>query len=201
MLGPMRQMRGDRARQRRLDRESGYGAGYALEWLTIRGSRQWICERASGRTLELAAGTGLNLRRYAPPVELVALDLELAPLEVSGERAAALGWSISLAVADGQRLPFSHDTFDTVVCTLALCEMDDRMATLLEVHRVLKSGGSLLLLDHLEPRWRHGRPATLGKRAGFTISERQRLWLGYFERVRLQKAAPDGQGSARATPG
>lgn len=173
MLGPMRQMRGDRARQRRLDRESGYGAGYALEWLTIRGSRQWICEPASGRTLELAGGTGLNLRRYAPPVELVALDLELAPLEVSGERAAALGWSISL----------------------------DRMATLLEVHRVLKSGGSLLLLDHLEPRWRHGRPATLGKRAGFTISERQRLWLGYFERVRLQKAAPDGQGSARATPG
>lgn len=164
----------------------------------MRGSRQRICQQATGRTLELAAGAGLNFRHYAPHVEVVALDIDAAPLEVSVERAGALGRSIALVVADGQRLPFSNDTFDTVVCTLALCEVDDRMATVVEVHRVLKFGGSLLLLDHLEPRWRRGRPATLCERAGFTIAERQRLWLGYFERVRLQKPAPVGQGSDRA---
>ena len=91
------------------------------------------------------------------------------------------------AVADGHRLPFDHDVFDTVVCTLAICDVDDRAATLAEAYRVVRPGGLLLLLDHLEPRWRHGRPAKLAERVGVTVAERQRLWAGYFERVRLQK--------------
>jgi hypothetical protein len=39
-------------------------------------------------------------------------------------------------------------------------------------------GGSLLLLDHLERRWRHGRQATPGGRVGFAVVERWRLWAG-----------------------
>ena len=179
--------RSHRARRRRLDRRSGYGAGYACEWLTIRDSRQWVCRRARGRTLELGVGTGLNLRWYQREVDLVAVDLDQELLDISAERAHELGRAVVLAVADGHRLPFGHDTFETVVCTLAICAVDDRAATLAEVYRVVRPGGSLLLLDHLEPRWRHGRPATLGEGAGFTVAERQRLWAGYFERVRLVK--------------
>jgi len=83
--------------------------------------------------------------------------------------------------------PSGSDTFDTVVCTLAICDVDDRAAVLSEVHRVVHAGGNLLLVDHLERRWRLGRPATLAERVGFAVAERQRLWAGYFERVRLQK--------------
>ena len=179
----LRPSRSNRARRRRLDRRSGYGC----EWLTIRDSREWVCRQASGRTLELGAGTGLNFRWYPSDVELVAVDLDRERLEVSAERADELGRAVGVAVADGHRLPFDHDVFDTVVCTLAICDVDDREATLAEAYRVVRPGGLLLLLDHLEPRWRHGRPATLGERVGFTVVERQRLWAGYFERVRLQK--------------
>ena len=77
--------------------------------------------------------------------------------------------------------------FDTIVCTLAICDVDDREATLAEAFRMLRPGGLLLLLDHREKRWRQGRPATLAERVGFTVVRRQRLWVGYFERVRLQK--------------
>jgi len=135
----------------------------------------------------LGVGTGLNLRWYPGDVELVAVDLDRERLEVSAERAQELGRAVRVAVADGHRLPFGRDTFDTVVCTLAICDVDDRAATMAEAYRVVRPGGLLLLLDHLEPRWRHGRPATLGERVGFTVVERQRLWVGYFERVRLQK--------------
>jgi ubiquinone/menaquinone biosynthesis C-methylase UbiE len=155
--------------------------------LTIRNSREWVCRQARGRTLELGVGTGLNFRSYPDEVELVAVDLDRECVEVSAERADELGRALRLAVADAHRLPFSHDTFDTVVCTLAICDVDDRTATLAEIYRVVRPGGSLLLLDHLERRWRRGRPATLGEQVGFTLMERQRLWAGYFERVRLQK--------------
>ena len=115
------------------------------------------------------------------------MDLDRENLDVSAERAHELGRAVGLAVADGHQFPFSRDTFETVVCTLAICDVDDRAATLAQVYRVVRPGGSLLLLDHLEPRWRHGRPATLGEGAGFTVVVRQRLWAGYFERVRLLK--------------
>ena len=143
--------------------------------------------QARGRTLELGAGTGFNLRWYPGDVELVAVDLDRERLEVWAERAHELGRAVRLLVADGHRLPFGDDTFDTVVCTLAICDVDDRAATIAEAYRVVRPGGLLLLLDHLEPRWRHGRPATLGERVGFTVVERQCLWAGYFERVRLEK--------------
>lgn len=177
----------NRSRRRRLDRRSGYGAGYGCERLTIRDSREWVCRQASGRTLELGVGTGLNLQWYPGDVEPVAVDLDRECLDVVAERANELGRAVRVVVADGQQLPFGQDTFDTVVCTLVICDVDDRAATLAELYRVVRPGGSLLLLDHLEPRWRHGRPASVGERLGFTVEERQSLWAGYFERVRLLK--------------
>jgi ubiquinone/menaquinone biosynthesis C-methylase UbiE len=96
-----------------------------------------------------------------------------------------------VTVADGQRLPFADNEFDTVICTLAICDVADRPATVAEAYRVVRPGGLLLMLDHLEPRWRHRRPATLGERVGFSLAQRQRLWAGYFERVRLQKPGRD----------
>ncbi len=77
--------RTDRARRRRLDRRSGYGSGYGIEWLTIRHSREWVCRQARGRTLELGAGTGLNFHWYPGDVELVAVDLDRECVEVSSE--------------------------------------------------------------------------------------------------------------------
>jgi ubiquinone/menaquinone biosynthesis C-methylase UbiE len=178
----LRPSRSDRTR-RRLDRRSGY---FFERW-TIRDSREWVCRQASGRTLEVGVGTGLNLRWYHADIELVAVDLDRERLVIAVERAHEMNRAVRVAVADGHRLPFGPDTFQTVVCTLAICDVGDRAAVLTEAHRVVRPGGMLLLVDHLEPRWRQGRPASLGERVGFVVAERQRLWAGYFERVRLQK--------------
>jgi SAM-dependent methyltransferase len=185
--GMLRPFRSQRALRRRLDRSAGYGAGYGCEWVMIRDSRSWVCRQARGRTLELGVGTGLNLRWYPRDVQMVGVDLDRERLEISAARAVELGRAIKLAVADAQRLPFPREAFDTVVCTLAICDVHDREASLTEMYRVVRPGGLLLLLDHVEARWRHGRPATIAVRVGFTVALRERLWLGYFERVRLQK--------------
>jgi len=51
------------------------------------------------------------------------------------------------------------------------------------VHRVLRPGGRLLLLDHAEPRWLRGRPADVAERHGFVIERRERMRLGLIQRM------------------
>jgi hypothetical protein len=80
---------------------------------------------------------------------------------------------------------------------VATCQMSHRRLLRCEqprhrARRALVHHGRIA--DHSSgrlPRWRHGRPATLGERVGFTVVERQPLRVGYFERVRLQKPGSD----------
>lgn len=73
--------------------------------------------------------------------------------------------------APAERLPFPDDSFDTVVCTLVLCTVDDPDRAIAEVRRVLKPGGRLLLIEHVRShdpriaRWQD-RVTPLWKRIG-----------------------------------
>ncbi|MFC7551008.1 class I SAM-dependent methyltransferase [Plantactinospora sp. GCM10030261] len=154
-----------------------------VERLTIGDSRRWIGARATGRTLDVAAGPGRTFPWYDNQVRLVAVDASPGMLAVARRRATDLGRTIEVIEARAEALPFPDRDFDTVVCTLALCEVDDREASLDEMYRVLRPGGRLLLLDHLERRWRHGRPADLAIRRGFRVERRERLRLGLIERL------------------
>lgn len=121
----------------------------ALERRFFPDTRAWVGERAVGDTLEIAAGTCLNLPHYPQEVRLEALDRNPAMLTLGAARAEALGRSLSTKVGDALVLPFTDGTFDTVVCTFALCEVRDVPAALAEAGRVLRPGGRLLLADHV----------------------------------------------------
>jgi ubiquinone/menaquinone biosynthesis C-methylase UbiE len=162
-------------------------AGARFERLAIGDSRQWTCARAGGDTLEVAVGTGRNLALYGSDVRLTGIDLSPGMLAKARRRVAGPGRAVDLREGDAERLPYADATFDTVVCTLALCAIPDRAAAIAEMHRVLRPGGRLLLVDHAEPRWRWGRPADLALRQGFIAQERQRLRLGLIERLAARK--------------
>jgi ubiquinone/menaquinone biosynthesis C-methylase UbiE len=51
-------------------------------------------------------------------------------------------------LADATRLPFPDASFDCVVDTFSLCVMEDPLAALREVRRVLRPGGAALLAEH-----------------------------------------------------
>jgi ubiquinone/menaquinone biosynthesis C-methylase UbiE len=173
------------------------------------GGREWACSRATGAVLEVAVGTGLNLPYYPAGVQLTGVDLSPAMLDIARKRARELGREVDLREADASALPFADATFDTVVCTLALCAIPDHVAAVAEMVRVLSPGGQVLLLDHIGSSWwpvwavqrlaetvsiriagEHytRRPAVLLGPAGLTIVESQRLKLGSVERVRARKA-------------
>jgi ubiquinone/menaquinone biosynthesis C-methylase UbiE len=48
-----------------------------------------------------------------------------------------------------ENLPFADESFDSAVVTLVFCSVGDPLRGLREVRRVLKPGGSLLMVEHV----------------------------------------------------
>lgn len=113
-------------------------------------TRPWVCGRAQGRTLEIAAGTGANFGHYPNDITLTATELNPEMLTKARERATRLGSDITFGIADAMALPFGDEQFDSVVCTYALCGVPELSGALREALRVLRPGGNLLLADHVD---------------------------------------------------
>lgn len=111
--------------------------------------RRWVCSQATGEVLEIAVGTARNLPFYGDGVRLTGIELSPEMLAIAGERQAELGVEADLRIGDAQALEFSDHSFDTVVCTLALCTIPDERRAIREAFRVLRPGGRLLLLEHV----------------------------------------------------
>lgn len=113
--------------------------------------RQEIIGQAHGRVLEIGAGNGLNFAFYRPEtVERVeATEPDSAMLEFARDRAAAAKVPVNLIQAPVENLPFEDESFDSVVVTLVFCSVNDPRRGLSEVRRVLKPGGTLLMVEHV----------------------------------------------------
>ena len=120
-----------------------------FDWALFGGCREWVCSQVAGEVLEIAVGTGRNLRHYPDGVRLTGIEFSPAMFEIARTTAARLGREIDLRVGDAQQLDFPDESFDTVVCTLALCTIPDDRAAVSEVKRVLRPGGRFLLLEHV----------------------------------------------------
>src|SRR3954454_7972462 len=117
----------------------------ATEDAGLRDRRRELLARASGRTLELGAGTGANLELYPEAVtELVLTEPDGHMRAQLEHKLVALDRDPQVVEAGAERLPFPDSSFDTVVATLVLCTIPDPRAALAEVARVLKPDGRLL---------------------------------------------------------
>lgn len=173
-------------------------------WVVGTDHRGWACSRAVGVTLEVAIGTGLNLPHYVHDLNLIGVDLSPEMLEQATARAGRLGRTVELLEADAHDLPFPDTSFDTVVCTFALCSVADDAVAIDEMGRVLKPGGRLILVDHVRstvppiywlqwlyefvPRRTKGeymtrRPAQHVNTDDFQVVAQDRLRLGIVERL------------------
>ena len=113
-------------------------------------ARQRLAAQARGRTLEIGAGTGANLRYYGDEVtDLVLTEPNEHMRRRLGPAAAATGLPVRVVDAPAASLGFPDGSFDSVVGTLVLCSVDDPEAALAEARRVLAPGGRLLLFEHI----------------------------------------------------
>jgi ubiquinone/menaquinone biosynthesis C-methylase UbiE len=116
----------------------------------LREMRRELLGAASGRCLEIGAGTGLNLDLWPAAVsELVLTEPDPHMASQLRRKVARSGRSVEVVGAPGERLPFEDSSFDTAALTLVLCTAPDPTAVLGEVARVLRPGGRFLFLEHV----------------------------------------------------
>jgi ubiquinone/menaquinone biosynthesis C-methylase UbiE len=112
--------------------------------------RHELLAEASGKVLEIGAGTGINLQHYTDAVtELVLTEPEEPMAKRLESRAATSRLQVTVKRASAEALPFPDDSFDAVVCTLVLCTVDDPDRAVAEIQRVLRPGGRMLFLEHV----------------------------------------------------
>src|SRR5216683_6241307 len=181
------------------------------------GSRDWVCSRATGRVLEVAIGTGLNLAHYPDQVQLTGVEWSPAMLDIARRRAGQLGRDVDLRQGDAQALEFPAGSFDAVVCTFSLCAIPDDRQAVAEMARVLRPGGLLLLADHVEASAWYARaaqalievasvpaggehfrrrPIRHMRALALTVEDHDRFKLGIVERLAARKPLHAGQAAA-----
>jgi SAM-dependent methyltransferase len=115
----------------------------------VGGLRTELLGRATGRTVELGSGTGLNLRHYPDGLELILTEPDAAMRKRLTHRLGQTQRLAHVLDAMGERLPLEDESVDTVASTLVLCTVDAPDLALREIGRVLRPGGQLLFLEHV----------------------------------------------------
>lgn len=168
-------------------------------------SLAWLDATAHKDVLISGIGTGLDLKFAPKQHHYTGLDITRAMLA----KIVARG-NLSLVQGDSQRLPFAADAFDHAVLHLILAVVPDGRACLAETARVVKPGGSILVLDKF---LRRGKPAPLRRlltpvfgsiatrldvvfedllasSPGLSVaSDEAAFFGGWFRLIRLEKAA------------
>jgi demethylmenaquinone methyltransferase/2-methoxy-6-polyprenyl-1,4-benzoquinol methylase len=113
------------------------------------------------RVLDVATGTGMVAREVyvRTGARVVGLDQSEPMVREGARRAGDAGLSarIAFVLGQGERLPFPDGAFGAVTFTYLLRYVDDPGATLAELARVLRPGGTLANLEFHVPRtlvWR-----------------------------------------------
>lgn len=101
------------------------------------------------RLLEVGIGTGLNLPLYPPAVRLTGIDLSQEMLDKAVERVQTLAMpNVTLKVMDATAMDFADNEFDKAVATYVISAVPDPVAVLREMRRVVRPGGTLVILNH-----------------------------------------------------
>src|SRR3990170_3751190 len=98
------------------------------------------------RVLDAGCGTGIySIELAKEGAKVTGLDASLGMLEWARAKAGRAGRKIDLIKADARNIPFPDGHFDLVLSVCMLCFVRERQAALLEMKRVLRPGGRIVI--------------------------------------------------------
>ena len=98
-----------------------------------------LAGRRDARILDVGCGTGSNLSAFSKLGHAVGIDMSRDALAFCRNRGLD-----HVSLSEIERLPFPDGTFDVITAMDVLEHVDDDLAALGELRRVLKPGGVLL---------------------------------------------------------
>ena len=172
--------------------------------------RKKLLSKATGKILDVACGTGLDIPLFPAGSDITAVDLGPNMLDVARANATKYRLNANLDIMDAEHLEFPDGSFDTVVSTLSTCTFPDPVKALQEMKRVCRTNGLILLLEHGHSnlpwlanfqdrneykhfqehagcRWNQD-PLDLVQSAGIKVLKSKRYILGMFHSI---QAAPE----------
>jgi len=107
--------------------------------------------REGQRVLDVAGGSAdlsrLFLKKVGSNGQVVLTDINNAMLRVGRDRLLDEGFDTPVTQCDAEHLPFPDNYFDCVSIAFGLRNVTHKDAALREMHRVLKPGGRLIVLE------------------------------------------------------
>jgi len=171
-----------------------------------------VANQIGGDVLEVGVGTGLALPFYAPGVSVTGIDFSEDMLQRARAKVAEenLTHVRELRQMDARKLEFPDNSFDTVVAMHLISVVPDPEQVMLEMARVCKPGGQILVVNHFARDegwlawferkfapfadylgWHSNFPKdrVLGVDALSLVEEKHLTKLGLFTFLRMEKAA------------
>ncbi|MCJ7692913.1 MAG: class I SAM-dependent methyltransferase [Sedimentisphaerales bacterium] len=180
-----------------------------IERLRFQEWRPLLWSKVEGiKILEVGVGTGKNFPYYPPEADITAIDFSEKMIEQAKRRPGKFNLNMNPQQMDVQNLQFEDNTFDTVIGSCIFCSVPDPIKGLREVQRVCKSGGKVVLLEHVLHANRviaflmnlanplvvrmvgpniNRRTVENAAQIGLAIERVTELWLGIFKLIEARK--------------
>lgn len=129
---------------------------FGIDKLWRRRAVKMIAKHAPKRILDIATGTGdlaIRLAKSLKPESVVGVDLSEQMLAIGQEKVKKEGLAgiVSLSPADCMHLPFENEIFDCVTVAYGVRNFEHLQQGYEEMHRVLRSGGVLCVIELSTP--------------------------------------------------
>ncbi len=120
------------------------------DYATMAELKRSLLGKLQGRVLEIGPGAGANLSYYPTDIDWIGVEPNLFMHPYIRQEADRHGLkNIELHGERAETLPVKDASVDTVVSTYVLCSVADIDATLKDIQRVLKPGGTFVFIEHV----------------------------------------------------
>jgi ubiquinone/menaquinone biosynthesis C-methylase UbiE len=165
-------------------------------WSIFRKELEALAQRwRGGRLLNIGCAHGPDFLPFKQDFELYGVDFSTEMLKFARRYAAKFNFSVSLSVADVRHLPYPDETFSRAISVATYHHIkgkEERLKSLQELRRVLKSGGEAFITvwNRWQPRfWFRRKEITVPWRRKDKTLYRYYYLFSYHELEKLAKKA------------